>query len=598
MNNKIIYGIVILVTVLIAVSPWFSEGIAYTDDFRAHTAHLWAMENNMENGHMPFTGWMQELYSGWPIFKFYSLSPYWVSLPFVMVADNAVEALKMSVVASFLIAALSMFFAAKLLFGSNKLATISSVAYTYFGYHFINAGSRGAFNELWGYSFFPLAVGLFIYSLHKPSLKSVILATLATSLIVLTHVPVAWMLAIIYITYYAYFIYTEKKIKKTHIKVISAIFFGSILLTSFWLIPFLKESKNMNFDDFYTDDGMALIGLHGNTGVEISSLITRHFGNMPDGTRAFYVGYSLLALLAIGLYIKNNSNSYKYFSGLAIGSLLLMIFPFLLNLMPLASVLQFSFRLLLITGFALSMVAGIIGKNLADKIPDKSTIIVIVICAIIVIDFFPANSFAWTDTSTENFINEPAQVEVLKALKNVPGYFVVLAPLAQVDYMYHGHYSLGWGWAGFRQGALPYIWKDYSSNTEKLINMMRLNNFSEKDELLKTFGFYGVRFIVMPCFPDMGEPAISNGKYCAFENEYFRPLVEGDVVSVDFDIDEIEIYARGDVLVKVANYGWTAYGINHNQKEAIELLEIRNVYPGYMNISFGKDYRTVQLKQQ
>ena len=78
----------------------------------------------------------------------------------------------------------------------------------------------------------------------------------------------------------AYYIYESFKNKKLEWKHSLGVLIGILLLTSFYTIPFVMESKEVNFGmDFYNDDGSAnIIGLQGDQSLSLSQLISYGFG--------------------------------------------------------------------------------------------------------------------------------------------------------------------------------------------------------------------------------------------------------------------------------------------------------------------------------
>jgi uncharacterized membrane protein len=102
MKESTILKIVLAIVFILAVLPWIFQGVPYSDDMRANVIHIWHMKQNIDNGHWPFTAPAFELYSGFPIFQFYSLTPYVITLPFALFLDT-ITALKASVIFSFFI---------------------------------------------------------------------------------------------------------------------------------------------------------------------------------------------------------------------------------------------------------------------------------------------------------------------------------------------------------------------------------------------------------------------------------------------------------------------------------------------------------------
>lgn len=600
-EEHIIY-ILLIIAVIFAAWPWFQQGAPVTDDFRSHVAHFWQLKHSIqEKGYPVF--WMQELYSGWPIFQFYSIAPYFISLPFIMLFGT-ITALKLSIIFSYFIAALCMFMAAKILFNDNRIAFVSSVAYTFFAYHFVLAGVRGAFNELWGYSIFPLAVALFIKTLENPERKYIAFTTLLTAVIFITHVPVAYMLGFVYGLYLIYYLINEKKISKDKIKALAFIAVGSVLLSSFWLFPFVSESKKVNFFDVYGEEQKGLIGLNADKPIEIPQLLARHslFGRFATGERVFYLGYSMLALLFLSLFYKNKLS--RFFSYLSIFLLIALLTTFIVNVIPLIFLIQIPIRLMLILGVSLSLVAGTTAKAISEKFQLNNSLklgILILISLLIITDFAPSNEFYWIKQSNDLFVNDPAQVDVLRQISNEPGYFSVFAPFTYMAYDYHKKFELGFDWEGFKQGVVGAVYKNYTKDASDFINGLEKNNVNKSIVATANMGYYGVKYIVMPCVKNFetAYPLAYNSSYaCAYNNVFYTPLImssNGTIDNIKFDINKISFKSSSDqpvqILVKVSDFEghWHAYV---DGKET----SIFDMWPKYMVINSPQGVHEVEFK--
>jgi hypothetical protein len=586
MKQENILKIILAAVFLLSLIPWMIQGVPFSDDLRTHLAHVYDMK---ENGFPTSSRMMFEIYSGFPIFQFYSLVPYYITYPFTLMLP-AVTALKASIVFSYFIAILSMFLACNILFKDQRVSVVAATVYTWFPYHFINSASRGAFNELWGYSLFPLAVALFIKALKEPSKNNTIYATLATSVIVLTHVPTAWMLGVFYGCYILYHIFTIG-LSKSLLKATAFILLGTILLTSFSIEPLFVESNSVSFSIL---GGTSVFGFS-TPGLSVEQMFHRGFGNMPDGQRYFYLGYSLLAFVLIALVKIKES---RFYVGVAVLSILIILFPFVLQFIPLASVLQFVFRLLVVVGFCVAVCSGLAGAWLADRKPEKSTLIVIGLILFILLDFMGANNFHMTGQPTENFINHPAAVDALKQLKEDPDYFLVFSPFTQADYMYTGHWQMGANWAGYLQGSLPKIHKLYSDLNDAFINELQIGNLNKTLEISNVMGQIGVKYIVLPCINDLDKyykMQYNNGQYCVYDNPYATPIITseyGEVFNEKFNtnkiIFDVENQNNSIIVIKIGNFHWRGF---IDGKE----VPITEIYPNYMSIESLKGKHNVEL---
>ncbi len=614
-KKHIIYALLAL-AVILSITPWLKDGIPGTDDLRSHVSRFWHIQNSFENGKLS-SPWMQELYSGWPVFELYPFLPYLISAPFLLFV-GAVTALKYSIILSFIIAAISMFYAAKLLFDDDEISFIAAVAYTFFPYHFIDAGIRGAFGELWAYSFFPLAFVFIIKSFDEPSKKNILAAIGLSAAMILTNISTAYMLWLLIAIYFIYKIISEQKISIKAVKSFAIIAIASLLLIAFWLVPFLAESKYANF-------GSADYGIYGSMssqkGLSVNQLFSRQFGYVGN-ERMDYIGFSLIALVIVSFLYKNKFA--RFFAITAAFFIAAMLIPFIVNLLPLGRLLQFEFRLSVIIGMSLAFVAGVSAKallgmlrlnsdkkeknskNSASKNLNSSNtklIILVAIAALIIIDFYPANNFYWVSQKDDYFINNPAQVAVLTAISDEPGNFMVFTPTAQMAYAYHKKFELGFDWEGFREGAVSAIHSNYTTDAFAFINSLQAGKLNDTLKTADRLGYYGVKYIVLPCIPELDKVyavKYTNNAYCAYENRYFRPLVEienGTITKTTFNLDAISSQSSSktdtSVLFKVADFAghWIAYV--DGQKTITN-----KVFPQFIEVNIPKGNHRIDLKYE
>ena len=267
-----------------------------------------------------------------------------------------------------------------------------------------------------------------------------------------------------------------------------------------------------------------------------------------------------------------NVKESRFFSYVATITILAMTATILIKFIPLASVLQFAFRLMVIIGFCLSITAGLATQYLSDTNKDKSLLIVLGVILVILLDFWGANSFQMTGQPTENFINPSEEVIALKQISYDTDTFLVFAPFAQADYMYTNHFSLGFDWAGYRQGASAIIHKEYTNTAHTFINDLQTNNVNDLINQTQRLGYYGVKYITLPCgsiiekfikptYGDVAFNSILGTTYCNYINPYFSKLIVsefGEVSNEKFSIDKILFTVNNNqtskILVKMFNF--------------------------------------------
>jgi hypothetical protein len=268
-----------------------------------------------------------------------------------------------------------------------------------------------------------------------------------------------------------------------------------------------------------------------------------------------------------------------------------MTAPILIKFIPLASVLQFSFRLMVIIGFCLAIIAGLAANYLSNLKPEKSLFICLGVILVIILDFWGANSFQMTGQPNENFINPPAAIDALKTLRYDSEYFLVFSPFTQSDYMYTGHYQMGFAWAGYRQGAGGVIHKEYTDTTNEFLS-------GNTSLAMEKMGYFGVKYFVLPCNDGLKPIEVySNNYFCTYKNPHFTSLIVGDKnTPINFKIEngKITFLTSGNAssyLIKIFNFHRKAY-INGLS------IPISEAYPQYMAINVPQGNYEVELRYE
>jgi len=114
------------------------------------------MEKCFKDGQVPCR-WVQDMGYGYgfPLFNFYPPLPYLVGEIFRILGFSFVMTIRLVFALSFLISGIAMYFLAKEFFGRAG-GIVSSIFYVWAPYHSVDIYVRGAMNEVWALSFFPL----------------------------------------------------------------------------------------------------------------------------------------------------------------------------------------------------------------------------------------------------------------------------------------------------------------------------------------------------------------------------------------------------------------------------------------------------------
>ena len=484
--NKYLPYAIIAIAVLIAILPWFSEGLPSTDDFRHHITKFWAIH---ENG----SEWQTSIYSGWPLTHFYHSLPYYVAYLFYFLPAKTM--LKTSIVLSFILVGILMYLASMKLTRNKIISVAATIFYIYLPIHFEYAYLSGSVSRLWSYAIVPIVIALYFDVLENKnkgwfaiSFAALMLTNLNQAF---TMVPI--LLAILLLNF------STKRVKNT---AITAIF--ALLLISFWFVPLVLESSESS-----AAKTQVFGGYPGST--TYTSIFSRTF-ELSTESRPFYIGYSLIILAALSLLLTYPNK--KTFIITTILGIFLTTNASVLKFVPFSSMYLYSiyfFQIVLV--FACIMAATTVYA--ATKI-NYGKIIAIAIIAAFIIDVYPAvTEYRWVDT-TEQFINSPQLITALKWVGAQPGQFRVYTLLGETPYIWHNKFEIGTEWMGYREGALNPIRK-ITDNLE--VEYRRNPRDKTANDILE---YFGTKYVVGPC----GEAnvAYSLGPYCVYDHAA-KPLV-------------------------------------------------------------------------
>lgn len=185
--------------------------------------------------------------AGYPIFNFYSPLPYYFGAFIYLLTQNAILATKLM----FTIGAISSFVFMYLLareFIGDIAGFIPAVLYTYNPYHAVEIYVRGSVGEYWAYGLLPL-VFLGVYkSVKTQSPRWVIFASLSLPAVLLSHNitgMISYIFAFVYLLIAVIF-YIAKKASPKVIKPVVVSFVLALLISAFYLLPAISESKFTN----------------------------------------------------------------------------------------------------------------------------------------------------------------------------------------------------------------------------------------------------------------------------------------------------------------------------------------------------------------
>lgn len=379
-------GILIIISIsLIILARIFHPGFIEVHD-DTQPARIVEMTKSLKDGLFPVR-WVDDLGFGYgyPIFNFYAPFPYYTGAVFNLIGLDAFDSAKIMFIIPVLVSGIGMYLFIRSILG--VLPGIGAgVVYLLFPYFAVNIFIRGAVGEYFAYALLPYILwGFFkIYYITKSAkishlniaglkgilnLRYIIISTIALTLLIISHNLSAYILFLILIFFFMGTFILGKN-RKVLIINYSIILIFSFLFSSFYTLPALFEMK-------FTDVNSQLAG---NFNFANHFVCPYQWWDSPWGFGGSAKGCSdgfsfrlgktniVFAVLGIifGLYIffkqkkKNYSLLFFYTVFILIFSLFMMtdISRGIWEVLPSIKFLQFPWRFLNLTGFAIAVLSG------------------------------------------------------------------------------------------------------------------------------------------------------------------------------------------------------------------------------------------------
>lgn len=391
--KRIIFAVFSVFIIFTTLLPLFNDGFFAIHD-NTQVERVFQMTKSLSDGQFPVR-WVDDLgYGyGYPIFNFYAPFPYYLAGFFNLVLSNSLLATKIMFLLGILFSFFSMYlFASRL---TNYYGgMVAGIIYLYFPYHAINIYVRGAVGEFFAYAFMPL-VFWGIYNLYeklsvkkssrKVFLKSFLLA-IPIALVVISHNLSAFMMGIFLIPYIV-FLFIRIKRRKEFIYSLVILFSTAFLLSAFYILPAIFESKFTNVASQigggadYKDHFVCLSQLwYSQWGFG---------GSAPGCTDGLSFSFGRINILLTGVaflfflytFLKNRKVTHEiiiWFLLLISIILMLPVSKFFWDTVPYMGYLQYPWRFLNFTGFFISLAIAFLIFKINDKRVVFSVILLII----------------------------------------------------------------------------------------------------------------------------------------------------------------------------------------------------------------------------
>lgn len=375
-NRKLIDIIAIfLVACLIGIPLLNSKLNVYYDDGIQHIARaLGTKKSFKENFWFPniISSFSNGYGYSWNLF-YGPLSVYGICLIDIIV-KNMIVSYKFFAFICMLFSGITMYKFLKEISGNNDVGLLASILYMSFPYHLTDLYTRNALGEFAAFVFIPL-VFLGLYRIFFNDKKSYPLA-IGTIGLILTH-----NLSTLIVAFFAliYVIYNFDRINKNN-KIIRKLlinFLIIMLITSFYWIPMIEAGISSNYQ-VYEEGMMSTSESVASHGLNIKQL----FVTMNDGSYVFELGPHILIMIALSImtfrFIRPEfKGQYVVFfiSGLLSLWMSTKYFPWK-YLPEELSIIQFPWRMLMMSAFFFSFVCSINMYAIIKKFNHKDVFVV------------------------------------------------------------------------------------------------------------------------------------------------------------------------------------------------------------------------------
>ena len=556
-RNLIDIAVIIFVACLIGMPLLNSNLDIYYDDGIQHIARaLGTGEAFKENFWFPniISSFSNGYGYSWNLF-YGPLSVYGICL-INLITNSFTISYKIFVFICMILSGFCMYKFVKEISGNNNVGILASILYMSFPYHLTDLYTRNALGEYVSFIFIPL-VFLGLHRLFFTEKKGYPLAIGAIGLI-LTH-----NLSTIMVAFFAliYVVFNLEKLKdKKILKSLLINILFIILITSFYWIPMFEARISSNYQ-VYEEGMMSTSEQTASHGLALKQL----FVTMNDGSYVFELGPHIIIMFALSIMtfrVMRSEFKGQYIVFLTCGLLSMWMstkyFPW--KYLPEEfSVIQFPWRMLMMTAFFLSFVCAINMYAIIKKFNFKDVVVISTISILYIVAF----------ASTLIFYTEEPVTDIANlSLGNYSGKeYEVVAGCGKGEYLPVNAYKNRFYIASREQGIYVLEGKAIIENETK-----NGTNFKADVKTLDSeYTLFELPYIYYPGY----EITLDSIKLVNYETENgFLGFVLGKE-----DSGEIEVKYTGTSAMKVSMFISIIAGIGivfYNLKIDKKILKIKN----------------------
>jgi 4-amino-4-deoxy-L-arabinose transferase-like glycosyltransferase len=413
--KKHIHVLLILALSIFAWAPLLTPVYFLKAHDAAHSVFfLTEFHQGIQDGYLyPRWGPDHGLGYGYPTFIFYAPLAYYVAEVFHLLGAGPTAAVKITYALAFVLSGLAMYAFVKRLWGSGA-GLVSAVVYTYVPYRLVDIYVRCAFTEFCAFAFFPLILLLFLELVETGQRRYLALAGLAYAGLILTHIVTAFLFTPLLMVYVLWLVLRKARTSlRQWLRLSSFSLAAAVLalgLSAVFLLPMLAERSYIaqeqwtratySYDQHFIypfqllsafwDYGYAVEGPEDTMSLQLGLVavtlslvvavlahknITSRFApagiQPPDHRIANLAGAEPIPLRNLRRTSEQRTQRgmVLFFLGLTLVIVLAML-PLSLplwRLLSVAALVQFPWRLLALTAFTLSVLAGAVVPGLSSE---------------------------------------------------------------------------------------------------------------------------------------------------------------------------------------------------------------------------------------